>query len=330
MRYLDKPLAAYSAWSNSPHIVLNSSSGGMFSEIAVHVTNSGGKVAGSQMRASRPHHIVSDRLEDVARMRGSKYIQSKTLSLFSSIVKSAVASPFLFSGTPCQVAAVKNLWSFHNYDPRNLITCDLVCHGVPSYLLFDRYVQQKTKKQKIGMVDFRNKSSGWRNYSLKISFRGGTTTITNHKKDIFMRSFLADVGLRESCYRCIFSRIPRVGDITLGDFWGVPAGVANEMGTSAILVNSGKGMSILEKVVRQGRITINIVDFHEIARKNRRVVDGYTKIPAERNEFLETLLNAGLPTAYRKFVVPILLRNRIRGAYGVISSRIKSIGASNG
>lgn len=144
-----------------------------------------------------------------------------------------------------------------------------------------------------------------------------------------MRSYLADVALRESCYKCKFCRVPRVGDITLGDFWGVPANIGNQKGTSAIIVNSQRGIPILKKLAQEGRITINEVDIAAIARKNRRLLSGNTTVPRERVHFLNTLVSADLPTAYTKFVLPIRLKNKILGALNLMRRKIRKIGPRN-
>jgi coenzyme F420-reducing hydrogenase beta subunit len=122
---------------------------------------------------------------------------------------------------------------------------------------------------------------------------------------MFMRSYLADIGLRESCYDCKFSRIPRVGDITLGDFWGVPHHIRNERGTSAIITNSEKGVEVLAKLEKEERITLREVDINAIAKRNQRLFSGLLSVPRERKEFFDCLANKGIYTAYKKFVRPI-------------------------
>ena len=318
-----EPIATYSAWSNSSDVLKGSLSGGIFYEVARLVIEAGGKVSGSVMKEHRPYHIISDDLKEVAWMRGSKYIQSKTLGVFSTIGCTTQDSPFLFCGTPCQVAAVKNLWAFYNKDVTKLITCDLICHGVPSYLVYDSYEKHYSTKEKILSIDFRNKAFGWEKYSIKINFSNGKSRIIPNKKDIFMRSYLADIGLRESCYDCKFSRIPRVEDITLGDFWGVPHNIRNNRGTSAIIINSKKGAEILNKLKEAKRVTLHNVDINVIASKNRRILSGITMIPRERVRYLETSADGTFRTAYYRLVFPVWLRNRGRGAINLIKTHVK-------
>jgi len=104
-----EPKDTYSTWSNSSDVLKESSPGSIFYEVARLVIEAGGKVSGSVMKEHRPHHIISDDLKEVGWMRGAKYIQSKILRVFSTIGCTTQDSPFLFYGTPCQVAAVKNL-----------------------------------------------------------------------------------------------------------------------------------------------------------------------------------------------------------------------------
>ena len=306
-----EPLVAYSAWSNSPDVIMESSSGGIFHEIARLVIEAGGKVSGSVMKDNRPYHIISDDIEEVGGMRGSKYIQSKTLEAFGQFPDLSGDSPFLFSGTPCQVAAAKNLWVFHKHNERNLITCDLICHGVPSYLVYDSYAKHYSNKNKIISIDFRNKAFGWEKYSIRINYSNGKNRIILGKRDRFMRSYLADIGLRESCYHCKFSRIQRVGDITLGDFWGVPKHMRNKRGTSAIIANSEKGAQILAQLEKEKRITLKEVDINAIAKKNQRLLSGFLSMAKERKEFLDCLASKGMHIAYKQFVKPIWLRRRL-------------------
>jgi coenzyme F420-reducing hydrogenase beta subunit len=322
-----EPLAAYSGWSNSFDVIMESSSGGVFHEIAKFVTEGAGKVSGSVMKGNRPYHIISDDIRDIARMRGSKYMQSKTLEAFGQFPDLSGDSPFLFSGTPCQVAAAKNLWVFQKHNERSLVTCDLICHGVPSYLVYDSYAKHYSSKNKIVSIDFRNKAFGWENYSVKINYSDGKDRIIPFKKDMFMRSYLADVGLRESCYNCKFSRIPRVGDITLGDFWGVPNHIRNKAGTSAIVANSTKGLEILAKLKKENRIILKGVDIHAIARRNPKLLSGMMEVPKERNEYLNCLSNRGFYAAYRKVVEPAWLRRRLYDAlYSGINTLSNIIG----
>jgi coenzyme F420-reducing hydrogenase beta subunit len=306
-----EPIGTYAGWSNSSEVVKDSSSGGIFYEIARLVIETTGKVSGSIMQDYRPYHITSDDLKEIATMKGAKYIQSKTLGVFNTIGCTTPGSLFLFCGTPCQVAAVKNLWTFYNYHAMKLITCDLICHGVPSYLIYDSYEKHYSTKGKILSIDFRNKTFGWEKYSIKINYSNGKSRIIPNKKDMFMRSYLADMGLRESCYDCKFSRIPRVGDITLGDFWGVPNDKRNERGTSAIIANSEKGVEVLTRLEKEKRITLREVDINDIAKRNKRVLSGSLSMPREQNEYLNCLSNKEFDIAYRKYVKPIWLRKRL-------------------
>jgi coenzyme F420-reducing hydrogenase beta subunit len=309
---------------------MDSSSGGIFHEIARFVMEAGGKVSGAVLQKNRVHHIISNNFDDLKKMRGSKYVQSITIDVSLEIGELSSYSTFLFSGTPCQVAAVKNLWSFHRNDSAKLITCDLVCHGVPSYFLFERYIQHFSKKRQFLKVDFRDKTFSWENFAVKILYYNGKSKVTPHKRDIFMRSYLTDVGLRESCYKCKFCRIPRGGDITLGDFWGVPDSIRNEKGTSAIIGNSKKGMSILNKLSDRRLITLNKVGLSTIARKNPRVISGFTKIPKERVQYLEALTQGGLHTSYLKFVFPIWMLRRIRSGINRIKGSMEKLWGENG
>ena len=233
----DNNPACYAGWSLDSQNVLNSSSGGIFFELAKNVIENRGLVAGVTMVNKRPIHILSNELKLIKDMRGSKYLQSNTSEVFKDIIKIKDNRMVLFVGTPCQVAALKNIYKCYHKNTKNLICCDIICHGVPSYKIFDSYIKTKSEDT-LENISFRNKTFGWKNYSIKIDFMNGLHLLTLQKKDKFMKTYLSDVGLRESCYNCLFQCIPRVGDITLADFWGVPKELKNDNGTSAIIVNS--------------------------------------------------------------------------------------------
>jgi len=122
----------------------------------------------------------------------------------------------MFVGTPYQVAALKNLYKYKEKNVENLITCDLVCQGVPSYKIFDGYLKSLSEKYgDIVKINFRDKTYGWKNFCMNIEFANGEKLIEKHRENKFTQTFLPDIALRKSCYNCHFSKIPRAGDITL-------------------------------------------------------------------------------------------------------------------
>ena len=275
----------YAGWSTNSENILKSSSGGIFFEMAKNIIKNNGMVAGVVMNNKRPIHKLSNNINVIEDMRGSKYLQSNTLKVFQEIIKLKDNKKTLFVGTPCQVAALKNIYEFYHKNTKNLITCEIICHGVPSYKIFDEYLKTISKTT-LKNVSFRDKTFGWKNYSIKIDFNN-SNKITPQKKDLFMKTFLSDIGLRESCYNCPFQQIPRIGDITLGDFWGVPKELKNKNGTSAIIVNSEKGRELIEKLKRDKKISTKKTTLPTIYCNNPRLISGYVERPNIREEFFE-------------------------------------------
>jgi coenzyme F420-reducing hydrogenase beta subunit len=240
------------AWNNDNHIRHDSSSGGVFTLLAQQVINSEGIVVGAGFDDNlQLRHRAVDTTDDLKILRGSKYIQSDmgdVLRRIDSYLK--IGRKVLFSGTPCQVAGLKSI-AGRSHDA--LITCDLVCHGVPSQKLFHSYIKELEVSQgaRATGISFRDKKNGWKRYTVKIKFANGTVHEKPLDNDNFIRLFLSDLCLRPSCYYCPFSTLPRQGDITLADYWGVAAahpGIDDDRGVSLVLVNSEKGAEAFQQI----------------------------------------------------------------------------------
>lgn len=252
-RMLREPLTAYAAVNRDTGELLAESSGGTFGALAHHVFSLGGVVAGcafnEHMSAS---HVVAETADQMQAMYGSKYVQSDT-GLVMRTVKDHLerGRTVLFTGTPCQVAGLR---AFLSKDYQGLITADLICHGVPSPLLFERHLKWKQRqlKDKITDFHFRNKDRIERGVHYLIKLK--TPTRTRHGAawaDPYYAAFLAGETYRESCYQCPYARMQRPGDITLGDYWQadkLPAGAVKNKGVSLVLVNTDKGATILKTV----------------------------------------------------------------------------------
>lgn len=235
----------FAAWNNDTAIRNKSSSGGVFTLLAEQTIAAGGLVFGAAFdKELNLRHCVVDTISDLAALRGSKYIQSETGDVFVH-VKTALnqGRKVLFTGTPCQVAGLS---SFIGFNPHGLLTCDLVCHGVPSEIIFRKYIRELEviNGAQAVSVSFRSKKLGWKLFSVKVDFSNGTVYEAALDRDSFMRAFLSNLCLRPSCYCCPFSNVPRQGDITLADYWGVAEAHPNiddDRGVSLIFVNNNKG-----------------------------------------------------------------------------------------
>ena len=249
-----QPVLGYAIQYKNSNKLLNSSSGAAFPAIADYVLSKGGYVAGCIFTENfRAVHVVTNKPETVERMSGSKYVQSDTIGVYSEIKYLLnLEKLVLFSGTPCQVAG---LYSFLDKYYDNLITVDLICHGVPSPKLMEEYLSA-TYNGKIIDFKFRDKKlNGWSSAgSILIQKKNGrikkkrTSPLTD---SYYYYYYLQNCVNRMSCYSCKFASIKRVSDITIGDYWNIDKifpEIDTRNGYSAVLINTQKGQSIIDKI----------------------------------------------------------------------------------
>lgn len=244
---------AYAAASQNENFYLKSSSGGIFSEIAHDVLKTGGSVFGCGLDSNLvPTHMEITDEKDLDRIRRSKYVQSYMGGIYETVqnrLKSGVN--VLFCGTPCQIAGLRNYLSA---DYNNLLTIDLICHGVPSPQMYSdniAYVERKHGKQ-LKDYQFRLKPpKSYRCYTFTFTFTDGTTEIKPYYKDAFYNAFYDMTSLNECCYDCPFSNMEREGDITIGDYeWGKEHHAEFEQFNeiSCVLCNTEKGKEVIRKI----------------------------------------------------------------------------------
>lgn len=231
-----------------------STSGGVFTLLAQYVLDRGGAVFGAAYDADfRVVHRLVERPEELHRLRGAKYAQSRLEGVFPQ-VKALLAEgrKVLFSGTPCQVAGLR---SYLGRDDDNLLLVDLVCHGVPSPAVWERYLAWRSEQAAGGVrpatVNLRSKDTGWSTYSVDIRWPYGKSYLASNREDPFIRAFVGDLCLRPSCHRCSCKGLTRCADFTLGDYWGVwdqlPS-MNDNGGTSIVLVHSQKAKVLWEEL----------------------------------------------------------------------------------
>ncbi len=263
-----KPQVSYAAYLQDTDTRLQSSSGGLFSPLALDLLLHGGYVCGAAYDHNlRLRHIIIDNPTDIPKLRGSKYIQSdisEVLPLIKQIIEAK--RPILFCGTPCQTAAVRALVGDSDY----LLTVGLICHGVPSPLAFKAYLEeeQKARNMRISFVDFRNKSRGWQNFLMRLYFGGGNYKDYQPEQNPYMQAFYQNVINRPSCSNC-FSRQMLAADLIIGDFWGVDKIAPNlhdDKGISLVIPYSEKGIAALKGIIPH--LIIEKVDFMHAAEHN--------------------------------------------------------------
>ena len=244
----------YAGWNKIDRRV--SSSGGAFSSIARYVLSLGGVVFGATLDEKLIcKHIEVDSLQGLDRLRGSKYIQSYIGMVYKEVKKHLLCDQYvLFTGTPCQVSGLK---SYLGKDFEKLITIDLICHGVPSQEIFSSYIEKMQKRlglaknEIVQNYEFRRRD-GW-------GFAPSVTTTMNKSfslygiDSLYMSAFDKAAIFRKSCYSCHYATTARVGDFSIGDFWGlghqgIPFKHDMTKGVSLLIVNSDKGRKVFESL----------------------------------------------------------------------------------
>ncbi len=279
----------YVAYNKNDKVKKTSSSGGIFDAIARVILKDNGIVIGASFNDKMElKHTAIENLEDLEKLKGSKYLQSNLDNVFSHIKENISERKVLFVGTPCQVAG---LHAYLKKDYDNLLCIDLFCHGVPSPKLFSKYIKEleNSNSSQITKYNFRDKKTGWDTYSNTITFNNNKEISELQSNNSYMKLFLSDIALRKSCYNCNFKIGNKYSDITLGDFWGVQKyypEMYNKTGVSAIIINTEKGQQIFESIS-------NNLEYKEC--KLEEIIDGNPslkssgKYPSKREEFFKDI-----------------------------------------
>lgn len=257
---------AHVAYHLDEAIRLKSSSGGVFTALAEDVIQHGGIVFGAAFdQEFLVHHICVEDLNGLEKLRGSKYLQSRTEDTFRE-AKAALnqGRQVLYSGTGCQIAGLK---AYLKQSYPNLLTVDILCHGVPSPLLWKRYLLEleHTHGAKAQQINFRNKNLGWKRFSLSLLFSNNQVYMHTLKEDPYMQMFLKNICLRPSCYDCKFKTIHSQADITLGDCWGIEKympEIDDDKGISVIFVHTGNGAGAISRIASS--VHIQKADFQQV------------------------------------------------------------------
>ena len=243
----------YAAWSLDEEIRLNSTSGGIFSELAQMILAEGGYICGARYNSEHlVEHCIINKPEGLKIIRQSKYVQSDIRDVFKEIKKLLIrGEKLLFCGTPCECAGLKKYLG-KKYD--QLIVVDFVCRGTNSPRIYTMFLQELEKiyGAKVSRVWFKNKTYGWNKFSTKIDFENGEEYLKDRYSDLFIRGYIeANLYMRECCSECKYKTFPRVSDITLADFWKIR--LEDEMqdtdkGTSLVMINSKSGEKLFEAI----------------------------------------------------------------------------------
>lgn len=242
-------VAVLAGYSHNRDIRLTSSSGGVFTHLAEEVLKRNGVVFGVAMQKSQAVVCAVENIEEIPKLRGSKYVQSRVGNAYGQVEKYLKEGRLvLFSGTPCQIAG---LYRVLKKEYMRLITVDFVCHGISSPQVLEKYLKERGNGKRISEIVFRDKTEGWNKFSMKLKWEDHTVSRESMEEDLYLQSFLKNLNLRSSCFSCKFRKIHRRSDITLGDLWGaneVVNGWTEDLGYSLILIQSKKGKELLESI----------------------------------------------------------------------------------
>ena len=302
-----KDTSAYAIINKDENVRLNSTSGGFFSILANYVFENNGYVVGASYNNQYDvEHIIINNKEDLYKLRGAKYSQSELGDILIQIKQLLEDKQLvLFSGTPCQVGGLK---AYLRKEYSNLITVDLICHGVPSPKVWKDYVEYRSNNDNNGElpinINLRSKSSGWSKYGYSVEFDYGTHKYSNlNSQDLFMKIFVGDYCLRESCSNCTFKGIHRVSDFTLGDYWGVwdqlPE-MDDNKGTSLVFVRGNKAQELFNLL--NENFDYKEVDRGESTTMNPSMIRSSVS-KENRNEFLKEINSNNFEEITNKYLI---------------------------
>ena len=281
-----KPVSSCAAYNEDEEIRMKSSSGGIFISLARYVIARGGVVYGATFDSEwGVEHGYADTEEGVLKFQGSKYVQSRIGRAYQETAQFLRQGRLvLFSGTPCQIAGLNHFLGKEKYE--NLISVDVICHGVPSPAVWRKYLERFKMRPKgsvgkntvfmslkdmsdISDISVRDKRLGWKKFGFSVwksaskadknsVFPSGKYLIDKEPafyepltENVFMRGFLKDLYLRPSCHSCPSKCFRSGSDLTIGDFWGVESEfpeLSDDKGISAVLCNTAKGVELLSMI----------------------------------------------------------------------------------
>lgn len=249
-----------------------SSSGSIFPPIAEFIINQGGIVIGA---AYDDHwnvvHKTVEKKKDLVHLQGSKYLQCKADNSTFGIIRKELLKgrKVLYAGLACQVEGLKS-YLMKEYD--NLYTIDLICMGIPSYVVWQKYLEAFFKGESITAINFKEKSDGWDSFSFKVKT---DRRVFKEKgmNNLFLRSMFLSWNMRPSCFNCPFKRAQRFSDFTLADAWGVYKStpqINDNKGLSSVIIHSKKGLDLWKEL--SGSIDSIDVSIEEIAKGNSNLI----------------------------------------------------------
>ena len=278
------------AWNRDKGVLGESTSGGVFSALAEKVVAVGGIVVGAAYDADmNVRHEVVETKAELRRLRGVKYVKGVIgIEVYHAIRKALAAGrKVLFSGLPCQAAAVRRMFG----NDANLLVCDLVCFGAPPHALWRKYIDWMEAKRgkKLVNVNPRDKRHGWgRKTYCRYEWEDGQIVRRLSLFDPYAQAFYMAIAFGPACYDCRFKGANSKADITLCDFWGAERLGLSDMilrgGVSGVMVRTERG----EKAFAAADVERHEVGFADVVKANYPVLHSAAK-PERWSEFAEDM-----------------------------------------
>lgn len=287
----------YCATNKNTEVLFQSQSGGAFNVFSDWILNNNGIVYGCILNdKNEVVHIRAIDKKNRNKMYGSKYVQSNLNNTFKSIINDLKSGKkVLFVGIPCQVSGLKKLVLFKKMNIDNLFLIDIICHGVPSPMVWQDFIDNLNNKYcKIENINMRNKKYGWESSVTTFSVNG-----IEHRDNSYNTLFYLHYITRDSCFDCHFRGLERDSDLTIGDCWGIKKNnpeFYDKNGVSLIMVNTDKGNILLDE--NKKKFIIHEIDIN----KYRQQAISYNySIPEKYNKFWNDYFNFSFNYIAKKY-----------------------------
>lgn len=291
----------FTAIYDNDKVLRRSSSGGVFTALSEIILSEGGIVFGAGYDKNwHAVHTSAKNLDELENLRGSKYVQSKIGDVYRQVKSTLKSTKVLFTGTPCQCAALKH---FLGGDPENLLTVEIVCHGVPSPKLWESYIDAVGYAHEITYVTFRSKRNGWGGRGLSfidINFSDKERILSANSANPYGKLFLRNVTLRPSCSSCKFRYPNTQSDLSLGDAWGIPdfdPEMFDTRGVSVVFIHTDKGRNFFERM----NLKTKPVRFADAVRNNKLFIMPTVADSRRKKFFAELAKSNDWPSVLKKY-----------------------------
>lgn len=305
------PVKVCAAKNQDEGVRARSSSGGVFTPLAEAVIRQNGVVFGAAFDDLwNVRHTYTENEKGLEAFRGSKYVQSKIGESYLQAREFLKQGRMvLFSGTSCQIAGLNR---FLGKEYPNLVTLEILCHGVPSPMVWQKYLDQKRKECRctgIKQISFRDKKSGWSDYNVVLGFENGKVYEKPHRKDPYFRGFLKNLYLRPSCYHCRCKNGRSGSDLVIADYWNIKnvrPDFNDNRGVSLVLIHSEKGNRLFHSV--SGNLNVIETGYEECLVNNK----GFAEHLSENRKRAAFFKKLKTRHTKRAFLISFSLMRRIK------------------